>query len=111
MSKSQMPKLLVRGSKLEARGLVKLSSLPERSLLGVKRLLANGLSLLFSGAEHTLFATANTFVRVQSFEDEFRRRDLLLGALFRRDADRPEFIDQALNTTELLKRFLSRNGI
>src|ERR1700757_2417191 len=111
MSKSQVPKLLVRGSKLEARGLVKLSSLTERSLLGIERLLANWFWLLFSCAEHALFATANAFVRVQSFEDELRRRDLLLGGLFRRDAQRSQFVDQALNTTELLKRFPSRNGI
>src|SRR5271165_2061588 len=66
--------------------LIKLPSLPIRFLVHFKRLLARGLRLLLSRFEDALFAAADALVRVQTFEDEFRCRNLQFGTLFLRNS-------------------------
>ena len=73
-----------------------------------KLFLALRFGLFFSGLEDSLFVAADALVRVQAFEDEFGGRDLLLGALFLRDAKRAELVDQALNPFQIFQRFKQR---
>src|SRR4029077_20200941 len=77
---------------------VKLSSLPIGPFFTFQSLLSFArLGLFLSGFENALLVAANTFVRVQAFEHEFCGRDLLLRALFLRDAEGAEFVGQSLD--------------
>jgi hypothetical protein len=58
---------------------------------------SRGFGLLLSGFEHAFLAAADALVRVQTLEDELRGGNLLLGTFFLRNAQRAEFVDQALN--------------
>ena len=69
------------------------------------------LELFLSRFEYSLFIAADALVRMQAFEDEFRGGDLLLRTFFLRDAERAEFVDQALNLFKIFKRFESGDGI
>src|SRR5215472_17489062 len=84
--------------------LVKLPSLPVRPIIGFERFLPNRLRFLLACFEHALFAAANSLVSMQSFENELRRRYLLLGGLFRGNAERTQFVDQALDASQILQR-------
>src|SRR5215469_14882738 len=96
---------------LTGHGLIELPSLPEWSVLGVERLFPNRLLLLLSGTEHTLFAATDSFVGMKSFEDKLCRGDLLLSAFLRRNSERTELLDQALNSAQLFQRFRSGNRV
>ena len=58
------------------------------------------LWLFFAGAENALFTAANAFVRVQAFQNELRRRYLLLGGVLWADIHFHGFIHQPLDTPE-----------
>jgi hypothetical protein len=79
-------------------GLVKLSSLPVRWFFLLETFLALArFGLFLSGFEDSFFIAADALVRVQALEDEFGGGDLLLRTFFLRDAERAEFVDEALN--------------
>src|SRR5579859_3494634 len=94
-----------------ARSLIKLPSRPVRPFIRLERLLPHGLRLLLACLEYALFAASDALVRVQAFENELRRRNLLLGTLFLRDTQWSQLIDESLNPLEVLERFDRRHRI
>src|SRR5580692_1767695 len=98
--------MLRRSGSRTAEALIKLPSLPIRLLIRLERLLSHSLRLLLSSLEHALLAAPDALVRMQTLKDELRRRHLLLRAVFLRNAQRSEFVDQTLDTFQLIKRLL-----
>src|SRR5579863_8518497 len=88
----------------EARSLIKLPSLPVRACFRLERFLTRRLGLFLSGLEYALLAAADTLVSVEAFQNEFGGRNLLLRAFFLGHAQRPEFVDQALNLFQVFER-------
>src|SRR5579864_8195476 len=80
--------------------LIKLPSRPVRPFIRLERLLPHGLRLLLARLEYALFAASDALVRMQAFENELRRRNLLLRAILVRNPKRPEFVDQSLDALQ-----------
>jgi hypothetical protein len=91
------PLVLAKDQDRRRTTLIKLPSLPVRPFFWIETPSRARFGLFFSGFEHAFFVAADALVRVQAFEDEFGSGDLLLGTFFLRDAQRAEFVDQALN--------------
>src|SRR5580698_10225980 len=101
----------MRFIKALATVLVKLPFLPVRWLFFVETLFANRLGLFFSCFEDSLFIAAYALVGVEAFEDEFGGGDLLLRAVFLRDGQGTQFIDQALNFFQVFDSLEGGDGI
>src|SRR5579859_4382451 len=94
-----------------ARSLIKLPSRPVRPFIRLERFLPHGLRLLLACLEYALLAASDALVRVQAFENELRRRNLLLGTLFLRDTQRSQLVDESLDSLEILKRLHGRHRV
>src|SRR5207302_3352641 len=66
----------------ENRELIELPSLSIRPFLRIERFFSYRFGLLLASFEYAFLAAPNALVRVQAFQNELRRRDLLLGTVF-----------------------------
>src|SRR5579871_1818896 len=96
-------------SLLIAHGLIELSSLPEGSFVRVECFLAGWFGLFFSSLKYPLLAAADALMGVESLKNELRGRYLLFGTFLLRNAERTQFVDEALDLFQILQGFDGRN--
>src|SRR5258708_17716960 len=79
------------------RPLVNPSLPPKLRIVALEHRLLGDFYRLLARREYAFFVASDLFMRVQAFEHELRRRDLLLGAVFRVHVQLAEFFHEPLN--------------